>query len=130
MKSPCYCKELESRNLDHQRTLAPWKINRQEPSQRPPSQHEGQATPKRQQAPELDAPHQSFSKTGAQPCYMADRLPKTTKPIDTLKDTTGHSTALQRNKTQPHLPEYRHKSSQPGNHHKALAQSHPGGQTP
>ena len=65
-----------------------------------------------------------------QPWTLRQAAQTHTKPIDTLKDTAGQGIALQRNKTQPHLPEYEHKSSQPGNHHKALAEPHPGGQTP
>ena len=50
-----------------------------------------------------------------------------TNPTDTLKPTTGHSTALQRNEIQPHWLEYWYKSPKPGNHHRVLEQPHPQG---
>ena len=47
------------------------------------------------------------------------------KPIDTPKLTTGHFIALQREETQLHPPEHRHKLPQPENPDKPLVQSHP-----
>ena len=49
------------------------------------------------------------------------------KPIDTLKCTTGHLIALQREEIQLHPPEHRHKLPQPGNLDKPLVQPHPEG---
>jgi len=52
-----------------------------------------------------------------------------TELIDTPKPTTGHGTALQRDKIQLHQPEHRHKLPQPGKHHRTLIQPHPWRQT-
>jgi len=53
-----------------------------------------------------------------------------TEPFDSPKPTTGHCTALQKEKTQLHQPEHRYKLPQPGKHHGTLTQHHPRGQTP
>ena len=56
--------------------------------------------------------------------------PNHTKPLNTPKHTTVQGSAFQRDKSQLHSPENRHKSPQPGNLHYVLIQSHPQGQTP
>ena len=50
-----------------------------------------------------------------------------TKPTDTIKRTTGHCIALQREAIQFHPTEHRHKFAQPENLHKPLVQTHPQG---
>ena len=54
-------------------------------------------------------------------CFSAFRTPKY---------TTGHCTALQRDKIQLHQAEHRHKLPQPGKHHRTLTQPCPQRQTP
>ena len=65
----------------------PWNINRLEPSQTHPYQHQHQALHKGQQAPLLDGSHQTFSKTGTQPCPLAERLPKAITSPQTPQNT-------------------------------------------
>ena len=66
----------------------------------------------------------------ASSCIPHAYLSVTYEPMDTLKPTTGHCTALQRDEIQLHQPEHRHKLPQPGKHHRTLIQPHPWGQTP
>ena len=109
--------------MNYQRTPTPWNITLQELSQRP--QHQDQAPLKDQPTPVLDASHQTFSKT--QPFPLAERLSKAIPSPWSPQNTSGYGTALKRDKIQPHPPEYRHKSSQPGNLHKALVKTQPCG---
>ena len=53
-----------------------------------------------------------------------------TEPINTPKPTTGHHTALQRDKIQLHWPEHRHTFPQPGKPHRMLTRPRPWGQPP
>ena len=56
--------------------LTSGKINRWEPSQRPPFKHQNQVHLKTNKPQFPDAPCQSFNKTETQPCTLEDRLPK------------------------------------------------------
>ena len=53
-----------------------------------------------------------------------------TEPIDNPKPTTGHFTALQRDKIQLHQPEHSHKLPQLGKHQRTLTQQHQWEQMP
>ena len=68
-------------------------------------------------------------------CYFDDpanvgNLISCFSAFSTPKYTTGHCTALQRDKIQLHQAEHRHKLPQPGKPHGTLTQQHPRGQTP
>ena len=104
---------------------APCNINRQELSKRLPSQREDPAPLNDQQAPVLDTPCQTTSKTGTKHHPLAERLPKIIISSDTPKHTKGRGLAHQKDKIQPHPLEHRHYSPPPGNLHNSLNQSYP-----
>ena len=87
-----------------------WNINWQELSQRFPSQHQDHGPPNSQQAPKPDASHQIITKTGTQPCPLADRLPTdiASPQISGSKHNNGNSTALQRHSIQLKSQQHRH----------------------
>lgn len=108
-------RRLYSRTLGHQRTPVLMKhINRQEPSQWPPWQHLDQAPRKSQQASVPNATHQTFSKTGAQHCTSADRLPQATKNPQTTQNPLVDMALLSRKRRSSSI--YQNTGSpQPGN---------------
>ena len=79
-----------------------------------------------------DAPRQSLSKIGAQPCTLAYRLAKAIpNPQTPQKHTTGYGTAF-REARPKHPPEYKHESFPPHKEetHKTPAQPHQEGADP
>ena len=83
------------------------------------------APPDYQQAPVLDTPCNTTSKTGTQLQPLAGSCLNHTKFTDTPKYTTKPDPAHQKDKIQPHSPEHRHLSPQPGALHNPLNQPHP-----
>ena len=79
--------ELSSGHWTTRDLLAPHNINRQQLSQRSPSQCEDIAPLNDQQAPVLDTPYQKTSKTGTQPHPLAERLPKIILSSQTPQNT-------------------------------------------
>ena len=104
----------------------PWNINRPEPSQASISI----LRPSHTQRPESSSARcpTLFLQPNRNTTLNINRQPAQShiEPIDT-KTHHWNGTALQKDKTQLHPSEHRHKSPQQGNLHKALAQLHPRG---
>ena len=73
-----------------------------------------------QEAPVLDTPCQTTTKTGTQPHPLAERLPKIKIKSQTAQYTPPAT--HQKDKIQPHSPEHRHQSPPPGSLHNPLNQ--------
>ena len=88
-----------------------WNTNQQELIQKPPFLHWNQAAPKSQQISE-QVIHTKLILQQRRNITLSIKVQAAkshTKPIETLKLTTGHFIALQREEIQLHPPEHRHK---------------------